>query len=69
MFSFRKEEVNEISNATRAILVKNKMSQASPASLVKNQILLRKTDRRMPCFMQDNAYFQSLIFLKLLPDT
>ena len=37
MFSFRKEKGNEISNATRAILVKNKRSQASPAPLVKNK--------------------------------
>ena len=37
MFSFRKEKGKEISNATRAILVKNKRSQASPAPLVKNK--------------------------------
>ena len=37
MFSFRKEKGNEISNATRAILVKNKRSKASPAPLAKNK--------------------------------
>ena len=42
MFSFRKEKGNEISNATRAILVKNKRSQASPAPLVKNKEEKRK---------------------------
>lgn len=42
MFSFRKEEVNEISNATRAILVKNKRSQALPMPLVKNKEEKRK---------------------------
>ena len=42
MFSFRKEIVNEISNATRAILVKNKRAQASPAPLVKNKEEKRK---------------------------
>ena len=42
MFSFRKEKGNEISNATRAILVKNKRSQASPALLVKNKEEKRK---------------------------
>ena len=40
MFSFRKEKGNEISNATRAILVKNKRAQASPAPLVKNKKVL-----------------------------
>ena len=42
MFSFRKEKGNEISNATRAILVKNKRAQASPAPLVKNKEEKRK---------------------------
>ena len=42
MFSFRKEKGNEISNATRAILVKNKRSQASPMPLVKNKEEKRK---------------------------
>ena len=42
MFSFRKEKGNEISNATRAILVKNKRSQASLAPLVKNKEEKRK---------------------------
>ena len=42
MFSFRKEKGNEISNATRAILVKNKSSQASPEPLVKNKEEKRK---------------------------
>ena len=42
MFSFRKEKGNEISNATRAILVKNKRSQALPAPLVKNKEEKRK---------------------------
>lgn len=42
MFSFRKEKGNEISNATRAILVKNKRSQASPAPLVENKEEKRK---------------------------
>ena len=42
MFSFRKEKGNEISNATRAILVKNKRSQASPEPLAKNKEEKRK---------------------------
>ena len=42
MFSFRKEKGNERSNATRAILVKNKRSQALPAPLVKNKEEKRK---------------------------
>ena len=42
MFSFRKEKVNEISNATRTILVKNKRSRALPAPFVKNKEEKRK---------------------------
>lgn len=42
MISFRKEKGNEISNATRAILVKNKRSQASSVPLVKNKEEKRK---------------------------
>ena len=42
MISFRKEKVNEMSNAKRTILVKNKMSQVSPVPLAKNKEEKRK---------------------------